>query len=119
MLAASFAAVVQSVYPEPLRIDEIPTLGAVFTFSYVAGFLSMVPGHFGIREYIMDVVLRPLLDGDQLVAISATLLSRLVTLSGEILLALIFYGLYRATTAHIAPPNHKTTSTQGGESLDE
>ncbi len=118
MLGASFAAVVQSVYPKNLSLTEVPTLGAVFTLSYVAGFLSMVPGHFGIREFIMDVVLRPLLDGDQLVVVSATLLSRLVTLIGEIVLALIFYALYRVTTAHIAPPNHKTTAPLEGESLD-
>jgi uncharacterized membrane protein YbhN (UPF0104 family) len=102
---ASFWAVVQSVSPKPLPLAEIPTLTAVFCFSYVAGFLSLVPGHFGVREFIMDLVLRPMLGGDRLVAVSATLLSRLVTLTVELLLALVAYGIYRATTARLAPPS--------------
>ncbi|MBY0589373.1 hypothetical protein K2X85_19530 [bacterium] len=97
IVGTSFWATVQAVSPATLGWSEIPTLSSVYIFSYVAGFISMVPGHFGVREFIMDSILRPLLGGDRLVAVSATILSRMVTLTIELVMALIAYACYRAS----------------------
>jgi uncharacterized membrane protein YbhN (UPF0104 family) len=120
IMGSSFWAIVQSVSPQPLATSTIPTISAVFVFSYVAGFISMVPGHFGVREFIMDSVLRPLLGGDRLVAVSATILSRLVTLMVELGMALVCYAIYRRSIAgaNASDLHQATHSPLPGDSID-
>ena len=86
-LGLSFWATVQAVSPTPLGWTDIPPLTAVFALSFVAGFLSMIPGQLGVREAMLMVVLEHVLEGDELVTVSATLLSRLITLATEFILA--------------------------------
>jgi len=82
-LGVGFWATVQAVSTERLPIADIPALTAVFSIAVVAGFLSLVPGQLGVREFMLVVVLKHVLGGDELVTVSATILSRLVTLIVE------------------------------------
>lgn len=94
-LGVSFWAAVQAVSDQRLNVSEIPAFTAVFSVAYVAGFLSLIPGQLGVREFILIVVLKHLLGGDELVTVSATILSRLVSLGTECTLAGILMLTFR------------------------
>jgi uncharacterized membrane protein YbhN (UPF0104 family) len=103
VLGISFWACVAAVAPTPLAYDSILPLTGVFCLAYVAGFLSMTPGHLGVRDAIMLIALEELTGGDKLTAVSATLLSRSVTLVGEALLAASLYLTFRDHHANLLP----------------
>ncbi|MBX9652918.1 YbhN family protein [bacterium] len=94
-LGVSFWAAVQAVSTRTLGLADIPAFTAVFSVAYVAGFLSLIPGQLGVREFILIVVLKHLLGGDELVTVSATILSRLVSLGTECTLAGILMLTFR------------------------
>lgn len=94
-LGVSFWSAVQAVSTQRLSIAEIPAFTAVFSVAYVAGFLSFIPGQLGVREFILVVVLKHLLGGDELVTVSATILSRLVSLGTDCGLAGILMLTFR------------------------
>lgn len=102
VLGASFWACVQAVAVTPLPIATLPAMTAIFALSFVAGFLSMIPGQFGVREVILLEGIGPLLDGDNLTALSATVLSRVITVLVEILMAAILYLTIRGLRATVA-----------------
>jgi glycosyltransferase 2 family protein len=58
----------------------------------VGGFISMIPGHFGVREWVLTSLAKPIL-GSALVPLAAAVVFRLVTLLVE---AVIGGGLYLA-----------------------
>jgi uncharacterized membrane protein YbhN (UPF0104 family) len=73
----------------PVTLDDWPLVTACVALAMVAGFLSLLPGGIGIREYVvMALLVKPF--GAAAAAVSAILL-RLVWLLAELLLAGVLY----------------------------
>ena len=108
LIGVSFWATVQAVSSEPLGWTTIPPLAAVFSLAFVAGFISMIPGQLGIREFMLIVVLKHVLGGDELVTVSATLLSRLITLLTEIVMSGGLLLTIRGPLATLASPGPRS-----------
>ncbi|MCA9266782.1 MAG: hypothetical protein KDA60_23165, partial [Planctomycetales bacterium] len=66
---------------------------AAVSLAMVAGFLSLISGGLGVREWVLDELLSPLF-GD-VVALSATLLLRVVWLVTELAVSGILYVVIR------------------------
>jgi glycosyltransferase 2 family protein len=90
LLGLSLWAVMQAIpVPVEVTLQHLPLLTACVALAMVAGFLSLLPGGIGIREYVvMTLLAGPF--GAGVAAISAILL-RLVWLLGELILAGILY----------------------------
>jgi glycosyltransferase 2 family protein len=90
LLGLSLWAVLQAIpVPVEVTLQHLPLLTACVALAMVAGFLSLLPGGIGIREYVvMTLLAGPF--GAGAAAISAVLL-RLVWLLGELILASILY----------------------------
>lgn len=95
-LGASFWITVQAVSAARIPLEAAPALAAAFALSFVAGFVSMLPGQIGSREAVLVLLLTPLVGGDELVAVAAPLLSRLVTVLAEVLVGGCLYLTFRA-----------------------
>lgn len=102
-LGASFWATVQAVCPTSIGVASIPAMTAVFAFSFVAGFLSMLPGQLLVREAILVAGVLPLIGGNDSnpTPILAAGLSRLITLVVETLMASILYLTLRGSRANL------------------
>jgi glycosyltransferase 2 family protein len=96
LLGLSLWAVLQAIpTPEPLTLNALPLCTACVALAMVAGFLSLLPGGIGIREYVvMTLLTGPF--GAGAAAISAILL-RLVWLLGELVMAGILYVVFPTT----------------------
>jgi uncharacterized membrane protein YbhN (UPF0104 family) len=92
LLGLSLWATLQAIpttTTSPVMLSDLPLVTACVALALVAGFLSLLPGGIGIREYVvMTLIAVPF--GEGAAAISAVLL-RLVWLLAELLLA---GGLY-------------------------
>jgi uncharacterized membrane protein YbhN (UPF0104 family) len=73
----------------PVVWSDVPLVTACVALALVAGFLSLLPGGIGIREYVV-VTLLAVPFGEGAAAISAILL-RLVWLLAELILAAVLY----------------------------
>jgi uncharacterized membrane protein YbhN (UPF0104 family) len=109
-LGVSFWACVKAVAPTTVAVDTIPAMTATFALSFVAGFLSMIPGHLGVREVILLGGILPLVEGSDAIALSATVLSRLITVVVEILMASILYLTLRGRQRGPAPGRTRSQS---------
>jgi uncharacterized membrane protein YbhN (UPF0104 family) len=101
-LGASFWITVQAVSADPIPLEAGPALGAAFALSFVAGFVSMLPGQIGSREAVLVLLLTPLVGGDALVAVAAPLLSRLTTVLAEVVVGGCLYLTFRAPAAKLS-----------------
>jgi hypothetical protein len=91
LLGLSLWATLNGLSPEGAPLGEWAIDTAVMSLSMVAGFVSLIPGGFGVREFILLELLAPQV-GDRL-AIEATVVSRLVSIAGEAALAAVLYGM--------------------------
>jgi glycosyltransferase 2 family protein len=91
LLGLSLWAVLKALpTPVPVLLYDVPLLTACVALALVAGFLSLLPGGIGIREYVvMTLLAGPF--GPGAAAVSAILL-RFVWLLGELMLAGILYA---------------------------
>jgi uncharacterized membrane protein YbhN (UPF0104 family) len=89
LLGLSLWATLQALSPSQAPLAHWQTYTAVMSLSMVAGFVSLIPGGFGVREFILLELLAPQV-GDTL-AIEATLVARLVSIGAEAGLAGILY----------------------------
>jgi uncharacterized membrane protein YbhN (UPF0104 family) len=114
LLGLSLWATLQSIptiTAAPVTVQDVPLVTACVALAMVAGFLSLLPGGIGIREYVvMTLLAGPF--GAGAAAVSAVLL-RLTWLTAELVLA---SQLYLAKPA--APRQEKTREAAGG-SLQE
>jgi uncharacterized membrane protein YbhN (UPF0104 family) len=69
-------------------IETLPLMTASIALATIAGFVSMVPGGFGVRELVLNVLLVPTFGK---LAILAVLLLRLVWLVSELVFSSILY----------------------------
>lgn len=75
----------------PVSLDNLPLLTACVALALVAGFLSLLPGGIGIREFVvMTLLVEPFGAG---AATVAAVLLRLVWLLAELLLSAILYAI--------------------------
>lgn len=86
IVGASVWAALQAVSENDVSPSAIPIAAAAFLLSFVAGFASMVPGQLGVREVVLHTALFALV-GDRLVAVSATILHRLISVVTELVMA--------------------------------
>jgi glycosyltransferase 2 family protein len=102
LLGLSLWAVLKAIaVPVPVTLQDVPLLTACVALAMVAGFLSLLPGGIGIREYVvMTLLAGPF--GAGAAAVSAILL-RLVWLLGELLLAGVLY-LWRVPADEVPVP---------------
>jgi len=85
LLGLSLWGTLQALSRGEAPLANWPTYTAVMSLSMVAGFVSLIPGGFGVREFVLLELLAPLV-GDKL-AIEATIVSRLVSVLAEALFA--------------------------------
>jgi uncharacterized membrane protein YbhN (UPF0104 family) len=65
----------------------------------VGGFISMIPGHLGVREWVLASLAKPILGGD-LVPLAAAVVFRLVSLVVEAVVAgLLYFSLRKGSQA--------------------
>lgn len=82
---------IPTITTRPVELQDWPSLTACAALSIVLGFLSMVPGGLGIREYVVMTLLSgPFGIG---AATVCAVLSRLVGLLAEAILAAILYPM--------------------------
>lgn len=70
------------------RLGTFAVATAAFSMSVVLGFLSMVPGQIGVREWAMIEMVTPFVPNKS-IAVFAPLLHRLVTLSTEVIVGAV------------------------------
>lgn len=107
LLGLSLWATVQSLPAELLpagaqQAGNIPLLMAAVALAMVAGFLSLIPGGLGVREFVLSQLLEPAY-GPTAPIVAAVLL-RLVWLVAELALSTILYGCLRRETSSPLPP---------------
>jgi uncharacterized membrane protein YbhN (UPF0104 family) len=70
-------------------LGELPLLTASVGLAMVAGFLSLIPGGLGVRDWILMTLLAPTYGAD--VAVLSAVLLRIVWLVSELLISAILY----------------------------
>ncbi len=79
-------------------LSELPLLTASVGLAMVAGFLSLIPGGLGVRDWILMTLLAPAYGTD--VAVLSAVLLRIIWLVSELLISAILYlDLRRARPA--------------------
>ena len=86
---ASYLAVIHAVAAKELGVSALAMTTACVAISIVVGFVSMIPGQAGVRDWILIEALVPVVGNT--VAVAAALVFRLVTLLTELLLAGLLY----------------------------
>lgn len=104
MLGASLAAVLQALQPErqALTFGGWMECTAFVAVSYVAGFVAVVPGGLGVREFFLQQFLAPQLGARAVVAV---LLLRLLWTVAELVMAgVLFFIPGRKAAVQTAAP---------------
>ena len=70
-------------------LGELPLLTASVGLAMVAGFLSLIPGGLGVRDWILMTLLAPTYGAD--IAVLSAVLLRIVWLVSELLISAILY----------------------------
>ena len=97
LIGGSLWAVIQShPFFGQTNLSDLPAVIAACAFCLVAGFLSLIPGGFGVREWILTAILGPMLGAAP--AFSVAVLLRLVWLFAELILSAILYPLTGKTS---------------------
>ncbi|MCA9267324.1 MAG: hypothetical protein KDA41_02585, partial [Planctomycetales bacterium] len=83
----------------------LPLLTAAMALAVVAGFVSMLPGGVGVREFVLNALLAPIFGR---LAIVSVILLRLVWLLAELVVSGILYVLGRVAdgSAQLAADQH-------------
>lgn len=89
ILGVGYWSTLNAVASHKLGVDALPMAACCVALSIVLGFVSMLPGQAGVREWILIEALLPVVGRP--VAVAASLLFRLVSLLSEAALAA---GLY-------------------------
>lgn len=91
-LGVSLWAVMQAIPlpPQPSLAALWPRLTASVSLSMVAGFLSLLPGGLGVREVVLDQLLKP--QYGAIIAPLSAILLRVVWLLTELVTSSILYG---------------------------
>lgn len=93
IMGASLWAAIAALPNAPASLSDplasLPLYTACVALALVAGFVSMIPGGVGVREFVVITLLAPTL-GEPLAVISAVLL-RLVWLIAELLVSAVLY----------------------------
>lgn len=74
-----------------VSLAQLPIWTAAVALSLVAGFLSLIPGGFGVREWVLMEILVPQFPANPALAIIAPLVLRLVWLLAELIISGILY----------------------------
>jgi uncharacterized membrane protein YbhN (UPF0104 family) len=91
-ISLSYACVVRGCGAEVPAGSLVPLALLATPLAAVGGFISMIPGHLGVREWVLTSLAKPIL-GNSLVPLAAAVVFRLVTLAVE---AVVGGGLYLA-----------------------
>lgn len=87
----SYWATLNALRADPLPITVLPMTTTCVSLSVVIGFISMIPGQAGVREWILIATLIPVVG--EVNAVAAALLYRLLTLVVESTIAAVCYLL--------------------------
>ncbi len=92
-MAACLSAIPVELFPTPFSAADFGVITASVALALVAGFISLVPGGAGVREYIILT----LLAGPYgiVVATVVAILLRLIWLAAEVVMASVFYILMK------------------------
>ncbi len=102
-LGVSLWATLRSLPAVDVPLGSMPLLTATVALAMVAGFLSLIPGGLGVRDWILMELLAPQFGID--VALVSAILLRLVWLLSELCVSAILYvDVWRARRAHVAAP---------------
>lgn len=91
------AAAMPDVWPALLLLT------ATVTLAMVAGFLSLLPGGVGVRDYLIITLLAA--EFGPVLSLCAAILLRMVWLLSEVLISAILYGFVPRPPDHADPPN--------------
>ncbi len=108
LLGMSLWATLRALPDADAALADIPLLTATTGLAMVAGFLSLIPGGLGVRDYILIVLLAPRYD--EATAIVSAVLLRVIWLLSELLVSAILYvDVWRARRAELADasPTHR------------
>ena len=98
LLGMSLWATLKSLPGVDAAVSDIPLLTATTGLAMVAGFLSLIPGGLGVRDYILIVLLAPRYD--EATAIVSAILLRVIWLMSELIVSGILYvDVWRARRA--------------------
>ncbi|QGJ72085.1 Hypothetical protein PBC10988_38000 [Planctomycetales bacterium 10988] len=93
LMGVSLYATIRGLGGEnPPSLTTIPLLTAATSLSLVAGFLSLIPGGLGVREWVLMEALGTTFQDETLVLIAPLLLRIIWTLS-EVAISIFLYGL--------------------------
>ncbi|HYH80993.1 MAG TPA: lysylphosphatidylglycerol synthase domain-containing protein [Longimicrobium sp.] len=95
MYGAAYALFVRAL--TPIGTDAVPVLTGVNALSFVAGFLTPLPGGIGVRETAMTALLHPVLPAG--VAGVVSVAARLWNVAGELIGGVLAMLLWRGTAA--------------------
>ncbi len=99
-LGLSLWATLRALPSVEASLGSLPLLTATVALAMVAGFLSLIPGGLGVRDWILMVLLAPHYGAD--VALVSAILLRLVWLLSELLVSAILYvDVWRARRATV------------------
>jgi uncharacterized membrane protein YbhN (UPF0104 family) len=93
-------------------VETLPLMTAAIALSTIAGFVSMIPGGFLVREMVLNVLLVPTFGK---LAILSAILLRLVWLVSELLFSSI---LYLVGTGSLPVPESRTTTSSAKANPD-
>jgi uncharacterized membrane protein YbhN (UPF0104 family) len=92
-LWAALAAMAGALPEIQLNLSDVPTiypaLVACIALATVAGFMSLIPGGFGVREYVVIALLAP--QFGEVAAIVSAIVMRLVSILSEAAVSIILY----------------------------
>ncbi len=94
LMTLSYCAITWSLPMEPVfpsSLHDLVLAICAITMSVVAGFISLLPGGMGVREWVMDQVLAPQL-GESFAILSVILL-RLIWLATEMVVSALLYSV--------------------------
>ena len=79
------------------NLDVLLLSTATVSLAMVAGFLSLLPGGVGVRDYLVMALVAPMF-GSEVVAVCAAVLLRIVWLSAELLLCCLLWLVVKRTS---------------------
>jgi uncharacterized membrane protein YbhN (UPF0104 family) len=91
-----------------MAFSELPWVTACYAISVVAGFMSMLPGGVGVREWVMKELFEP--QYGPVAALLAPVLHRMTSLMSELCLSGILYFSLRNKNADFREPKDAALS---------
>ena len=98
--ALSLWAVMRSMGVDA-ELGVLPRLAATVALAMVAGFLSLLPGGIGVREWVvMSLLVAPIGPFEKKIAVSSALLLRFVWMLSEVAISVILYLWGKRPSTH-------------------